>query len=182
MQMQRNTVLIGLIFAAAMSRLVPHAPNFTAVGAIALFGGATFKKRWCAVTVPLVAMVVSDLILGLFVYGFEDAFRYALPVYACVSLTALLGRACGRSWTGIGVGAVASTMMFYLVTNLAVWAGGAFYPMTAAGLVACYVAAAPFAFNMLLANLLFGAAMFGLLAQVERRRPDLAVQQTTVDR
>ncbi len=72
MQIQRSTVLTGLIFAAAMSRLVPHAPNFTAVGAIALFGGATFEKRWCAVTVPLVAMVISDLLLGLFVYRLED--------------------------------------------------------------------------------------------------------------
>ena len=147
-----------------------------------MFGGATFSKRWCALAVPLVAMVVSDLILGLFVYGLEDAFRYALPVYVCMSLTALLGRACGRSWTGVGVGAVAAAMVFYLVANLAVWASGALYPMTASGLVACYVAAAPFAFNMLLANLLFGAAIFGLLAQVERRCPDLAVQQPTLDR
>ena len=37
-------VLAALIFVAALSRLLPHPPNFSPVEAIALFGGAFFAS------------------------------------------------------------------------------------------------------------------------------------------
>lgn len=175
MQLQRNSVLTGLILAASVSRLVPHAPNFTAVGAIALFGGATFASRRRAVLVPITALVLTDLLLGVFVYGIERGFRFALPVYASMALTVLLGRVCGRSWTGVGTGAVLATLVFFFVVNLAVWVQEVFYPPDLAGLLACYVAGIPFAANMLLANVVFGAALFGMLRFIEVRRPEIAL-------
>ena len=53
-----------MILAAAFTRLIPHPPNFTAVGAIALFGGAYFSEKKFAFIVPLAAMLISDLIIG----------------------------------------------------------------------------------------------------------------------
>ena len=58
-----------IILAAALSRLLPHPPNFTALGAMALFGGAYLKRKWLAVLIPLAALFVSDLLLNNFVYG-----------------------------------------------------------------------------------------------------------------
>ena len=52
----------------------------------------------------------------------------------------------------------------------------------AQGLLACYTAALPFALNMLIANALFSTALFGLLAQAERRYPELAAQAISVER
>ncbi|MEK6768780.1 MAG: DUF6580 family putative transport protein [Gemmatimonadota bacterium] len=61
----RFFVLAGMILAAAASRLIPHPPNFAPIGAMALFGGACFaQKRW-AFVMPLAAMFLSDLVLGL---------------------------------------------------------------------------------------------------------------------
>ena len=57
-------ILTGMIFIAAFVRLIPHPPNFAPVAAMALFGGAYFSKRWAAFLVPLIAMLVTDLILG----------------------------------------------------------------------------------------------------------------------
>ena len=61
----------------------------------------------------------------------------------------------------IGLAGVLSAALFYLVSNFMVWMGGEMYPRTAAGLVECYIAAIPFAFNMLLGNLLYSAVIFG---------------------
>ena len=38
-------LLAALIFVAALTRLLPHPPNFSPVEAIALFGGAYFANR-----------------------------------------------------------------------------------------------------------------------------------------
>ena len=55
-----------MILAAAFTRLIPHYPNFTAVGAMALFGGAYFSKKYLAFIVPMAAMLISDLFLGFY--------------------------------------------------------------------------------------------------------------------
>jgi hypothetical protein len=62
-----------LVFVAAFSRLLPHPANFTAIGAIALFGGVYLEKRF-AFVVPILAMLMSDYFIGFYsgmywVYG-----------------------------------------------------------------------------------------------------------------
>jgi len=47
-----------------VARLLPHAPNFTPMAASALFAGAILRSRLVALTTPVVAMVLGDLILG----------------------------------------------------------------------------------------------------------------------
>jgi hypothetical protein len=81
--MLRFLLIAGLIAAAATSRLLPHPPNFTPIGAIALFGGAAFRDRRLAFAVPLLAMLLSDAALGFsrmmpFVYGSQSAIRSGL--------------------------------------------------------------------------------------------------------
>lgn len=44
----RFPVLMGMILAAAASRLIPHPPDFAPIGAMALFGGACFAHRRAA--------------------------------------------------------------------------------------------------------------------------------------
>ena len=63
------TVLTGMILAVALTRLIPHPPNFSPVEAMALFGGAYFARKSLAILVPLVALFISDLALGLMMGG-----------------------------------------------------------------------------------------------------------------
>ena len=51
-------LLAMMIVLAALSRLLPHPPNFSPVEAMALFGGAYFANRGWAIVVPLVALLV----------------------------------------------------------------------------------------------------------------------------
>jgi len=66
--------------------------------------------------------------------------------------------------------------LFYALSNFQVWltGDGITYPHTLAGLVACYVAAIPFAVNMLWGNLFYCGAMFGAWALLQRKWPALS--------
>ena len=70
-----DAATILTIAAVALSRLIPHWPNFTPVMAIALVGGALYADHLRSVAIPLIAMVLSDLVLGILMgsdYAFHD--------------------------------------------------------------------------------------------------------------
>lgn len=163
----RTLVLVIFILAAGAARLVPHPPNFAPIGAMALFGGACFAdKRW-ALAAPLLAMFLSDVVLG---------FHGLLPVvYGSFALIVCLGFLLRRRRRLLPIaGAVlASSALFFILTNFGVWALGSWYPKTWEGLMACYVAALPFLRNTLLGDAVYSAALFGGLALAERWIPAL---------
>ena len=159
----QGSLVTALIIAACMSRLLPHPPNFTALGAIALFAGACLRPG-PAVLCCLGALLLSDLLLGLY------APLSMLAVYA----GSLLGVPMGR-WLLAGgavrparlvLAAGAGASVFFVVSNLGVW--WAAYPHEATGLLACYIAALPFFGATLLGNLCWLPALFGLRALLLR--------------
>lgn len=162
MQRPRLAALIAMILAAAATRLAPHPWNLTSIGAIALFGGATFQDRRLAVAVPLLALFLSDLVLGLYA---------DMPVvYGSFLLVAGIGvwLRSHRNPATIAGAALASSIVFFVLTNLGVWAFGHLYPTTWAGLGACFTAAVPFLRNTVEGDLIYTAALFGGLALLER--------------
>jgi len=163
----RIAYVLTLLITAIFCRWIPHPPNFTPVLAIAMFGGAAFGNRWLAFGIPLLVMFVSDLILGL---------HAGIPViYATLIGIVFLGRWVRRKQSVLRVasGALTASVAFFVITNFAVWAGGALYPFTPAGLMACYVAAIPFFANTLASTFLFSTLLFGSLALGEKRLPSL---------
>jgi hypothetical protein len=161
----RLLALLSAIVTAAALRLVPHAPNFTPIGAMALFGGAYLGRRGIAFFAPLAALLISDVALG-FYHGM--AF-----VYASVALIVLIGWWLSARQTPllIGAAAVASSVTFFVLTNFGVWLFSGFYPLTPAGLAACYVAAIPFFQNTLAGDLFYTALLFGGFALLEKAIP-----------
>ena len=90
-------VLVAMIAAAALSRLLPHPPNFAPIEAMALFGGAYFASRRLAFLVPLLAMAASDLLLGavrggtwLEYFTTPQYLPALLANYACIALTVVV--------------------------------------------------------------------------------------------
>jgi hypothetical protein len=160
----RHEVLIGMILAAALSRLVPHPPNFAPIGALALFGGAQFADRRAAFLVPLAAMLLSDFCLGFYAHmGW---------VYGSFTLSVCIGlwlRSHRGTWRIAGASLLGSTL-FFLITNFGVWANSTTtYAKGLSGLVACYVAAIPFFGNTLLGDGFYALILFGGLALLENR-------------
>ena len=163
----RILIILGSIVAAAAMRLVPHPANFAPLGAMALFSGAYLGRRVLAFAAPLSALLLSDLILGFY--------PGMLVQYVSVALVVLLGSGVLGRITALRVGgaAVASSVLFFALTNFGVWLLSGMYPQTLSGLAACYVAAVPFFQNTVAGDLFFSAALFGGFALLERAVPSL---------
>ena len=164
--------LTVMIVLAALSRMLPHPPNFTPIEAMALFGGAYFANRWLSIAVPLLAMLLADFFLG---------FHSGMPViYSVILLISVLGFALRGKVSVLRVASfgLMGATLFFVVTNFAVWAGSGMYPMTANGLLACYVAGIPFFHWQLAGVATYSVILFGGFALLRSNVP--ALKQQTV--
>lgn len=157
------TTLIAIIFAIALFRVLPHPPNVSPVAAMALFGGAYFADRRMAFIVPFLALLLSDLVIGL-----HDTMLF---VYAGFAVTVFIGIKLQKNITmsHVAASAVGTSVLFFLLTNLGAWATSGLYPISMNGLMQAYTAGIPFFQNSLLGNLVFTAVMFGGFSLLQRR-------------
>jgi hypothetical protein len=165
--MTRLITILSAIAAAAALRLVPHPPNFSPIDAMALFSGAYVGRRLLAFAAPLVALLLSDLVLG-FYPGM--LFQYAAVILIVLLGTLALSRVTVLRLVGA---ALSSSILFFAISNFGVWAVSGMYAHSAAGLGACYVAAIPFFQNTVASDLFYAALLFGGFALAEHFVPRL---------
>jgi hypothetical protein len=165
---------------AVLSRILPHALhatawNFTAVGGGLLFFGSRMGTAGSGFTrtsalklaSALAVLIATDYYLTVFTYQYPfHAGSYAVTWiwYAAVCLLGM-GILQKPSVLRVGVGALATSTSFFLLSNFMVWAGGAvgaMYPRTLAGLAACYTAGLPFYRNDIVSTAITAGALFGL--------------------
>ena len=142
---------------------MPHPWNFTPVAAALLYFGARGPRR--QLWVPFALLAASDVILTKFVYAYTFSWDQ-LVTWAWYAAILWLGTSLreNTNWLRIGGAALVSSVSFFVVSNLAVWAGWNGYPKTISGLMTCYVAGVPFFRHTLLGDMLFAAVMFRLPA------------------
>ncbi len=142
-----------MIITGVLSRLLPHPANMTAVGGIAIFTGAKINTKK-ALVVTVTTMFISDLFLGF------HSLMWA--TYGSILMAVFIGRWIQKnnSISRIISGTLASSIIFFIITNFAVWAGTPLYPKTIEGLTTCYVMAIPFFRNSLLGDCLYLSVFF----------------------
>ncbi len=158
---------IILVFIGALSRLIPHPANFTAITAVALFGAVKMKDKKQAILIPIAAMLLSDAMFevmyrtGVSTFpGFHSGMWYVYGAFLLVSLVGLWIRN-SFSVPRLALGTLVASLVFFVVTNFGVWLSG-WYGYTAEGLTACYIAAIPFYRNQVLGDVFFTAFLFGV--------------------
>jgi len=170
----RTIVLIGMIaFAVAVRLLIFFVPgalpyNFTPVEAIALFGGAYFIDRRLAFIVPLAAMLLADLVIGM---------HPLVPViYGCIAASVVLGFGLRDKVSVLRVAGygIAGSLLFFVVVSFVEWIIGD-TDYCRAGIVSCYVAALPFLKNWLAGTLVWSAILFGGFELLKQRWSSLGV-------
>lgn len=152
----KNTILVflSLFLLIILSRWVSHLWNFTLVGGALVFAGSYFKDKKVSVLLMFLSLLVSDYIIGFH------------PQMLSVYLSFLIMTALGfwlqnnPSRTKIFGFSVAGSVLFYLITNFAVWFNGDLYPRTFEGLVECYTLAIPFFRNQFFADVIFTLGFF----------------------
>ena len=173
-------IIAGFILFAVLSRLLPHAYNFTPIGAIALFGAAYFTRKMWAFLIPLAALWLSDLYLNNVVYSqFYEGFTLITPgflyLYGAFILIVLLGFLLFDKITFPRVigGALGASLIFFVISNFGVWISSPMYPLTMEGLIMCYTAAIPFFHYTIAGDLLYCGVLFGGYEYLRYRVPEL---------
>jgi hypothetical protein len=172
-----------LLLVAVLSRVVPHPDwlNFTAVGGALLYFGA--RRSWREMLAPLAALMATDYFLT--VYSYHYAFQWQGYVttwvwyVAAMALGQILLRA-RTTFVRVAAGALLGPTSFFVLSNYAVWAGGAMYPRTPGGLAACFAAAVPFYRNDLLSTAIVAGLAFGVPVLVRRLNAAHAQQALAV--
>lgn len=156
-----NYLTIFVLFFALMMRLIEHPANFAPLGAMSLFMGYYLvgKKKFLA---PLLILLASDLFLGFYNLG------VMFSVYGSFVLIVLLGHLT-KNWSKnyfnskvltLTVSTFAGSVLFYLVTNAAVWLFTSLYPHNLIGLGSSYLMALPFFRNTLMSDVFYTAIFF----------------------
>lgn len=154
---------LGLIILLALSRLIPHPPNFTPILGMAVFSGAIINKKIVAYLVPLAAMLLSDLYLG---------FHSGMPIiYFTLAICVLIGTFIESRVTILNsiLGISAGVLVFYLITNFTVWYGSGMYENSFSGLITCYVMGLPFLQNTFISSLIYGMGAFLIYEVINKR-------------
>ena len=167
-----------LILAAAISRLIPHPPNFAPIASLAIFGGAVLTNKKYALIFPLGALLLSDTLFQLFTttpgfYDISQTFVYG----AFILITLIATRIKTVNTKTVLFACLWSGALFFVISNFGVWATGIYYPKTFSGLMSCYAAAVPFYKNEFFGNMLlntfmsdffYAALLFGVYSLVKR--------------
>lgn len=161
----RFAAIVFVVLMAAAFRILTNGmiPNFTPIGALALFGGAYLQDRRLAFVLPITAMLLSDIVLG-----FHNTMIY---VYTSFLLIVALSRVVNFGKVSFGrtlSTTLLSTVLFFLVTNFGVWASTGMYEMTFSGLMTSYFAGLPFLKYSLMGDLFYVAVFFGTFKLVRR--------------
>jgi len=199
---------IGMAIVAGLVRLIAHPQNFTPVAGLGLFGGARLRSWWAYVLPLGVMALTDVMLWGIRGHFDYTLWRYAFDpwVYASFLLAVLCGRWLLRSGSAgrIALVSVLVSVLFFLLTNFGVWLSSSVesqtlggnnavvfedntkfpapipvaYSRNVSGLIACYVAALPFAGtnapplgffgNQLVGDLLYAGLLFGVYALLSR--------------
>ena len=154
--------------------------NFSPLAAVVLCGAAFLPKRY-AISVPLAAMLVTDVILNLHggyaIFTFGMLLRYlAFGAIFFIGLKLRSPEARGAyNWKLFG-GAIAGSLIFYVVSNTGAWLSLPAYPKTLAGWWQAQTIGLPgfpptilFLRNSLIGDLFFTAVFAGCFALAGKR-------------
>jgi hypothetical protein len=155
-------LLILWISIGALSRILPHLPNVTALASLSLLAGMQFSKTRSLLLV-IATLFLSDLILA-YGWGYAVLGSWSLFTYSGFAFIALLGSKF-QTTKGLRLFGllISASLLFWMWTNFGVWLCSGLYPHAADGFLACYIAALPFLRNECLGDLGWMLVLLGIL-------------------
>lgn len=163
--MRRTFLVAGMLVAVGVAgRLIPHIPNATPITALAFVAGMSLRRYW-AVLVPVLAVFLSDLLIGLYDW------KIMLSVYGSYVLIGTVTWMASTWGTDrhMALALGMSSVLFFLITNTAVWAFSPWYEKNMAGLMYAYELGIPFFRNMLIGDVLYVAVFIGFAEFITHR-------------
>lgn len=155
----KSKILISILLVATgvATRLLPHLWNFAPIAGIALFAGAYLGRRY-AIILPLVSLFIGDIFIGFYEW------QLTLAVYGSFLLIGLGSAILQKHKNLFSVISLSlgSSILFFLVTNYAVWQFSPWYEKSVMGLIECYTMALPFFRGTVLGDMFYVGVFFGV--------------------
>ena len=142
--MQYFKISIGIFFALAASRFIPHPPNFTTLIALSFYVPVIFGVKYLIVV--LISFFITDIFLGF----------HTLTIYTwgSVVIIGLISKYFNQNIYYRSGGVLISALLFFIITNFGVWLSGS-YEYSIYGLILCYWLAIPFFSNTILSTIFY---------------------------
>ncbi len=137
-------IYLGIFISLAVSRFIPHPPNFTSLLALSFYIPTILGLRF------LPALILSFVITDFFI-GYHNLTHWT---WGSVLLIGYLSQFIKKNYIFRIIGALAGAIIFFIITNFGVWVSGA-YGYHIPGLIQCYILAIPFFTSSLISTLLF---------------------------
>ena len=141
---EKISICLGIFLALAVSRFVPHPPNFTSLIALSFYVPAIFGRQY--IPAVILSFAITDLVIG---YHYGTFFTWG-----SVLLIGLISNYFGKTLIKRLSGALVGAIIFFIVTNFGVWISG-MYEYSLNGIISCYTAAIPFFAYSAISTILF---------------------------
>lgn len=155
--MDRNKyilVFLLIVVTSFSNVLLANIPNFSPITSVALFSGFYLSNKKVAIIIPIACMLISDYFIGF------HSLMWA--VYLSFSVIVILGFFMKKANSKLIIlNSIFSAVLFFIVTNFAVWSTGSFYPKDFTGLLSCFSMGIPFFKYTLLSAIIFSLILFG---------------------
>ena len=146
-------ISIGIFFALAASRFIPHPPNFTSLIALSFYVPALLGRRF--IPSLIFSFLLTDLVIG-----FHNTLFFT---WGSVLLIGIISNIFKKNLGLRLIGAIVGVLIFFIFSNFGVWCTG-LYGYNFEGLIICYSLALPFLGNTFVSTIIFSALIEILLS------------------
>ena len=155
---------IGIFSALALSRFIPHPPNFTSLIALSFYVPVLLGLRFLPVLI--ISFAVTDLIIG-----YHSGTHWT---WGSILLIGILSQYFTKSLSWRLGGALLGAILFFLITNFGVWVSG-MYGYSLEGIITCYILAIPFFAYTFISTLIFSILIETGYALFKSSRKDYTI-------
>ena len=144
-------ISVGILFALAASRFIPHPPNFTSLLALSFYVPALLGTRF--IPALMLSFILTDIVIG-----FHNTTFFT---WGSILVIGLMSNYFTNSILKRLSGALIGALIFFIITNFGVWSVG-FYGYTLEGLINCFTLAIPFFAYSLVSTFIFSGIIEGV--------------------
>ena len=149
--LKKESIFFSLILILALSRLIPHPPNFTPIIAMAIMSNYFFRNIYSSIAALLFSMLLSDIFIGFYA---NMVFVY-LSLFLMAIIFFKINNRFKVNYKNLFIYGLFGSILFYLISNFGEWVLGDLYAKNLEGLINCYILAIPFFKNTLFSTIFF---------------------------
>jgi len=172
-------ILVSIVSTGAMRLLSFYFPllsNFTPMGAVAIFSGTYFADKCKAGLVSIITLFATNIFIN-YLYTSQIVWfnTSSLWLYASLIIMIMIGSLIKKvNVTNVLLASLAGVGVHWLLTDIEPWLYSSYYDKGLLGYGESLLMAIPFERNMLLADAVFGAVLFGGYAWLKSKATNKA--------